>query len=47
MEKSTSKNQQVKEKKEELPAWFEKNIEKQEISQEEQEELDNLLKDFV
>jgi replication initiation and membrane attachment protein DnaB len=32
--------------KEELPSWFEENIEKQEISPEEQEELNNLLKDF-
>lgn len=32
--------------KEELPSWFEKNIEKQEISSEEKEELDNILKDF-
>lgn len=30
--------------KEELPSWFEKNIDKKEISKEEQEELDNLLK---
>lgn len=33
-------------KKEELPSWFEKNIDKQEISKEEQEELDKLLKEF-
>lgn len=33
-------------KKEELPIWFGKNIEKQEISKEEQEELDKLLEDF-
>ena len=30
--------------KEEVPSWFEKNIDKKEISKEEQEELDNLLK---
>lgn len=35
-----------KSKEEELPSWFEKNIEKQEISSEEKEELDNILKDF-
>lgn len=29
-----------------LPDWYNKNIDKQEISKEEQEELDNLLKDF-
>lgn len=44
MEKpNTSKT--VKEK-EELPSWFEKNIEKQEISKEEQEEFDNLINNF-
>ena len=32
--------------KEELPSWFEKNIEKQDISPEEQQELDKLLKEF-
>ena len=32
--------------KEELPSWFEKEMEKKEISKEEQEELDNLLKNF-
>ena len=35
-----------KEKDEQLPSWFEKSIEKQEMSEEEQEELDNLLKNF-
>lgn len=30
--------------KEEVPSWFEKNIDKKEISKEEQEELDNFLK---
>lgn len=33
-------------KKEELPSWFEKEIDKKEISKEEQDELDNLLKAF-
>ena len=48
MERNTvsKTNNKVKENKEELPAWFEKNIEKQEITEEEQKELDNLLKDF-
>ena len=47
MEKPNSKvDNKTSNKKEELPAWFEKNIEKQDISKEEQEELDNLLKEF-
>ena len=46
MEKNKSSVSNNKNEKEELPSWFEKNIEKQEISPEEQEELDNLLKDF-
>lgn len=33
--------------KEELPSWFEKTIEKSEISKEEQQELDDLLKNFT
>lgn len=33
-------------KSDNLPGWFEKDIEKQEITEEEQEELDRLLKDF-
>lgn len=37
---------QTKNSKEELPSWFEKNIEKQDMSKEEKEELDNILKDF-
>ena len=32
--------------KEQLPEWFNKDIEKQEISKEEQEEFDNILKSF-
>jgi replication initiation and membrane attachment protein DnaB len=36
----------TKETKDNLPLWFDKNIEKQDISKEEQEELDKLLKDF-
>ena len=48
MEKSTTSktSSKSKEKEEQLPSWFEKNIEKQEMSKEEQEELDNLLKNF-
>ena len=43
---STKPESKASAKKEELPAWFEKNIEKQDISKEEQEELDDLLKTF-
>ena len=32
--------------KEELPSWFEKEIEKKEMSLDEKNEIDNLLKDF-
>ena len=39
-------NSKQKEIEEQLPPWFEKNIERQEISKEEQEEFDNLLKNF-
>ena len=46
MEKNDAKASNKVDKKEELPSWFEKNIDKQEISPEEQEELDNLLKTF-
>jgi hypothetical protein len=35
-----------KEEAMELPSWFDKNIEKKEISAEEQKELDDILKDF-
>ncbi len=42
--KSSSKN--AVKTKEELPAWFGEKIEKKEITKEEQEELDNLLRDF-
>lgn len=44
LEKDSVKS--TKNTKEELPSWFEKNIEKQDISIEEKEELDNILKDF-
>lgn len=48
MEKTTTSKTsgKQKEKDEQLPSWFEKSIEKQEMSKEEQEELDNLLKNF-
>lgn len=39
----STKNNNIKE---ELPSWFEKNIEKKEMSNEEKEELNNLLKEF-
>ena len=44
--KTTVTSSKNNKEKEELPSWFEENIEKQEISPEEQEELDNLLKEF-
>lgn len=46
MEKDNSGKTYTKAKnvKEEVPSWFEKNIDKKEISKEEQEELDNFLK---
>ncbi len=40
---ASKKNVQTKE---ELPSWFEQNIEKKEMSKEEKEELNNLLKEF-
>lgn len=43
---STSKVSSKKEETMELPSWFDKEIEKKEISPEEQKELDNILKDF-
>ena len=48
MEKPTDNKTggKTKEKEEQLPSWFEKNIEKQEMSKEEQEELDKLLENF-
>ena len=44
MEKDNNGKTYTKNVKEEVPSWFEKNIDKKEISKEEQEELDNLLK---
>ena len=43
---STNKVSNKKEEPMELPSWFDKNIEKKDISAEEQKELDNILKDF-
>jgi len=43
--KDDKKNQTTKPEK--LPSWFGNNLEKGEISQEQQEELDNLFKEFV
>ena len=43
---STNKVSNKKEETMELPSWFDKDIEKKEISPEEQKELDNILKDF-
>lgn len=49
MEKNTTSKTQTKvvKEKEELPIWFGEEIDKKEISKEEQEELDSLLKDFA
>ena len=50
IKKSLTKNKDEKKtpttKAEKLPAWFGDNLEKGEISQEQQEELDNLFKEF-
>jgi replication initiation and membrane attachment protein len=43
---SANKTNNKKEEAMELPSWFDKNIEKKEISAEEQKELDDILKDF-
>lgn len=43
---TTRVNNNNSNKKEELPDWFEKDIDKKEISKEEQEELNNLLKEY-
>lgn len=40
------RNRPSNQTKEQLPDWFDKNIEKQEISKEEQQEFDELLKSF-
>lgn len=43
--KTSSSNKKVKE--ESVPSWFDKDLETEELSKEEQEELDNLLKEFT
>ena len=40
-------NKNYKQKEEVLPSWFDKKIENKEMSREEEEELDNLLKEFT
>ena len=45
--KNTSTKTTFKPKEENVPSWFDKELDKKEISKEEQEELDNLLKEFV
>ena len=40
------KDSKYKPKEETLPSWFNKKIENQDITQEEEEELNQLLKDF-
>ena len=44
--KKVTKNYTSK-KEESLPSWFDKEMESKEITKEEQEELDNLLKEFI
>lgn len=38
---------EYKQKEESVPSWFDKELDKEELSREEQEELDNLLKEFT
>ena len=45
-EKDVPANKNYKPKEEVLPSWFDKKIENKELSKEEEEELDNLLKEF-
>lgn len=45
--KTIIKEYKSKEKSEDLPSWFDKELDKEEISKEEQDELDNLLKEFT
>ena len=45
-DKEESNNKHYKPKEEALPSWFDKKIENKEMSKEEEEELDNLLKEF-
>lgn len=45
-DKEGSSNKNYKPREEALPSWFDKKIENKEMSKEEEEELDNLLKEF-
>ena len=45
-EKKSVTTKNYKPKEEQLPSWFDKKIENKELSKEEEEELDNLLKEF-
>lgn len=45
-DKPTTVSKNYKPKEETLPSWFDKKIENKEMSKEEEEELDNLLKEF-
>lgn len=45
-DKEEPSNKHYKPKEEALPSWFDKKIENKEMSKEEEEELDNLLKEF-
>lgn len=44
---NTTKNSTKNKAKEPLPEWFDKNIDKEDISEEEKKELDELLKEFA
>ncbi len=44
---SNTKTTQKKQTKEQLPVWFDKNIDKEDITEEEKQELDDLLKEYV
>ena len=46
-DKETSVHKNYKPKEESVPSWFDKKIENKEMSKEEEEELDNLLKEFT
>ena len=46
-EKKTDIAKRTMKKEESLPSWFDKKLESKEMSKEEQEELDNLLKEFT
>lgn len=46
-EKKTDVNKKTIKKEESVPSWFDKELDSKEMSKEEQEELDNLLKEFI